>query len=171
MTVSIASSIRSRHSSEKLIPSVPIEIPSLTPIVLKRKPTKPAARTPSFTFSASCSRCILHGLPSYQTLATPTCGFCISSSESPVAYSIACDAPCDFGCVILELNLLFMGSHPLNLSPSLLIHTSVPGRLCFCRPHDEVRIVVFRVTEFLRRMLQLNCGSVAPIMRRGLFLR
>src|SRR5213596_2904423 len=138
MTVSMESAIRSRDCSEKLIPSVPIEMPSLTPIVLKRNPTSPAARTPSFTFSASCSRCMLQGLPSYQILAIPTCGFCMSSSESPVAYSIACDAPCDLGCVILELNLLFMGSHPLDLSPSLLIHTSVPGRLCFCRPHDEV---------------------------------
>src|SRR5476649_443264 len=106
ITVSIESAIRSRDWSEKLMPSVPIEMPSLTPIVLKRMPTMPAAATPSFTFSASASRCMLQGLPSYHTLAMPTCGFCMSASDMPVAYSIACDAPCDFCCVMRELNLL-----------------------------------------------------------------
>ena len=62
------------HSHLKLIPSVPIEIPSLTPIVLNRNPTIPAACTPVFTCSASCMRCMLHGLPSYQTDEMPTCG-------------------------------------------------------------------------------------------------
>ena len=41
-TVSIESAMRSRDWSEKLIPSVPIEMPSLTPMVLKRMPTRPA---------------------------------------------------------------------------------------------------------------------------------
>src|SRR5437016_10313825 len=113
------SAIRSRDCSEKLIPSVPIEMPSLTPIVLKRNPTSPATRTPSFTFSASCSRCMLQGLPSYQMLAIPTCGFCMSSSESHVAYNIACDAPCDLGCVILELNLFGSTIIPLRNSSYL----------------------------------------------------
>src|SRR5205823_2329008 len=62
-------------------------------------------RTPSFAFSASWRRCILHGFPSNQTLAMPTCGFFKSSSESPVACNIACDAPWDLGDVIFELNL------------------------------------------------------------------
>ena len=35
------------------MPSVPIEMPSLTPMVLNRMPTSPAATTPSFTWSAS----------------------------------------------------------------------------------------------------------------------
>ncbi len=85
MTVSIESAMSSRDCSEKLIPSVPIEIPSLTPMVLNRRPTNPAAATPSLTISASVSRCMLQGLPSNQTLAMPTCGFDISSSDSPVA--------------------------------------------------------------------------------------
>ena len=50
MTVSIESAIRSRDCSEKLMPSVPIEMPSLTPMVLKRMPTRPAAATPFFDF-------------------------------------------------------------------------------------------------------------------------
>src|SRR5437773_11699955 len=49
---------------------------------------------------------MLQGLPSYHTLEMPTWGLFISSSDIPVAYSIACDAPCDFGCVIFELYLL-----------------------------------------------------------------
>ena len=32
------------------MPSVPIEMPSVTPIVLNRMPTRPAAATPFFTF-------------------------------------------------------------------------------------------------------------------------
>ena len=44
--------MRSRDWSEKLMPSVPMEMPSLTPTVLKRMPTMPAAATPSFTCSA-----------------------------------------------------------------------------------------------------------------------
>ena len=77
-------------------------MPSLTPIVLNRIPTHPDSATPSFTYSASRFRCMLHGLPSYQTLAMPTCGFCRSSCDSPVASSIACDAPCMAGWVILD---------------------------------------------------------------------
>ena len=67
------------------MPSVPIEMPSLTPMVLNRIPTIPAATTPSFTLSASASRCMLQGLPSYQTLAIPTCGLFMSSAVMPVA--------------------------------------------------------------------------------------
>ena len=66
------SAIRSRDWSENDIPSVPIEIPSLTPIVLNRIPSIPAATTPSLTLSASLLRCMLQGLPSYQTLEIPT---------------------------------------------------------------------------------------------------
>ncbi len=88
------------------MPSVPMEMPSLTPIVLKRNPTMPAATTPSLTFSARCNKCMLQGLPSYHTLAMPTCGFAMSGSVMPVAYSMACDAPCALGCVMWELYLL-----------------------------------------------------------------
>jgi hypothetical protein len=46
ITVSIESAMRSRDWREYDIPGVPIEIPSDTPIVLKRMPTMPAAWTP-----------------------------------------------------------------------------------------------------------------------------
>ncbi len=67
------------------MPSVPIEMPSLTPMVLNRMPTRPAACTPSFTRSASVLRCMLQGLPSYQTLAMPTWALFMSASVRPVA--------------------------------------------------------------------------------------
>ncbi len=41
------------------MPLVPIEMPSLTPIVLNRIPTMPAACTPFFTSLASSCRCML----------------------------------------------------------------------------------------------------------------
>ncbi len=66
------------------MPSVPMEMPSLTPMVLKRMPTMPAASIPSLTFCASCSRCMLQVLPSYQTLAMPTWGLFMSASVMPV---------------------------------------------------------------------------------------
>src|SRR4030095_16606539 len=84
------------------MPSLPIERPSLTPIVLKRSPTRPAACTPSLMCAASRSRCMLQVLPSYHMLQMPTCGFCKSASVSPMPYSIACDAPWLRGCVTRE---------------------------------------------------------------------
>ncbi len=54
------------------MPSVPMDMPSETPTVLKRMPFKPAASTPSFTLAARSSRCMLQLLPSNQTLAMPT---------------------------------------------------------------------------------------------------
>src|SRR5262245_63453126 len=84
------------------MPSVPIDNPSLTPTVLKRRATSPAACTPSLTLAANRSRCILQVLPSYHMLQMPTCAFCKSASVRPMPYSIACDAPWLRGCVTRE---------------------------------------------------------------------
>ena len=46
----------------------------------------------------------LNGI-SNQTLEMPTWGLARSCSRSPVAYNIACEAPCDFGSVNCALNL------------------------------------------------------------------
>jgi hypothetical protein len=67
------------------MPDVPIDMPSETPMVLKRMPTRPAATTPSFTFAARSFRCMLQELPSYQTEAMPTCALSMSASLRPVA--------------------------------------------------------------------------------------
>ena len=88
------------------MPSVPIEIPSLTPIVLKRMPTRSAATTPCLTFSAKPFRCMLQVFPSYHTLQMPTWALAISSDDNPVPKSIACEAPWLLGCVIRRLYLL-----------------------------------------------------------------
>src|SRR5687767_13283577 len=79
-----------------------MEIPSLTPTVLNRIPTSPACSAPRFTCTPKSARCMLHGLPSYHTAPIPTCGLFRSSQESPVAISIACDAPWLAGWVMRE---------------------------------------------------------------------
>jgi len=67
------------------MPSVPIEMPSLTPMVLNRIGTMPALPTPSRTFAPRSFRCMLHGLPSNQLATIPTCGLSKSASVKPVA--------------------------------------------------------------------------------------
>lgn len=49
---------------------------------------------------------MLHGLPEYQTDEIPTCALLMSSVSRPVAYNIACEAPCDLGWVIVAEVLL-----------------------------------------------------------------
>ena len=75
----------SLEGRENLIPDVPIEIPSLTPMVLNIKPTKPDLLTPLLISFERSLRCILHGFPSYPVLAIPIKGFFKSSSLRPIA--------------------------------------------------------------------------------------
>ncbi len=74
VTSSIESAITSRLTSEARMPSVPIVMPSETAIVLNSIGVPPAARTPSFTCSASRRRWKLQGPISIQVLAMPTSG-------------------------------------------------------------------------------------------------
>ena len=85
ITVSIESAIKSLEGNEKRIPGVPIDIPSLTPMVLKIRPTKSASWVPFFISTAKSLRCMLHGFPSYPVLAIPTKGFSKSASVRPIA--------------------------------------------------------------------------------------
>jgi len=78
-------------------------MPSLTPIVLNRIPTMPAATTPSRTLAARRSRCMLQVLPSYHMLAIPTWGLSRSAGCRPVPSSIAWEAPWERGWVIRAL--------------------------------------------------------------------
>src|ERR1700761_8658209 len=87
-------------------------MPSETPIVLKRIGTRPALATESLQIWERSRRCMLHGLPSYHTDEMPTCALDMSSSLMPVAYSMACDAPWDLGCVMAADTLLSFGSSP-----------------------------------------------------------
>jgi len=108
MTVSIESAIKSLEGNEKRIPGVPIEIPSLTPMVLKISPTRSTCSVPFLTWVDKSLRCILQGLPSYPVDAIPTSGFCKSSSVKPIACSIACAAGWVGSCVTVLLYLFIL---------------------------------------------------------------
>ncbi|KAH3676070.1 hypothetical protein WICMUC_002367 [Wickerhamomyces mucosus] len=72
MMVSNESAIISLDCKEYLIPAVPIEIPSETPIELNCIDFKPALSTDFETLKFKSNKCILHGLPDHQTEPTPT---------------------------------------------------------------------------------------------------
>src|SRR2546421_1842840 len=85
MTVSIESAMISLDCKLYRIPVVPIEMPSETPMVLNCMGTRPAWETDSLTTLESCSRCMLQGLPLYQTDEMPIWGLFMSDSDRPVA--------------------------------------------------------------------------------------
>ena len=85
-TSSIESAITSRLTSEARIPSVPIVMPSEIATVLNSMGVPPAARTPSFTRSASRRRWKLQGIVSVQVFAMPTIGRCSASSSKPIPF-------------------------------------------------------------------------------------
>ena len=88
-TVSIESAITSRDTSEYFMPSVPIEMPSDTVMVLKMTLFAPAASTPAAAARARSSMCTLHGVTWLHVEQTPTTGREKSSRENPTACSIA----------------------------------------------------------------------------------
>ena len=88
ITTSTESAMTSRETSEKCIPSWPIEMPSETEMVPNSSGYPPAAWTPSFAALASRSSDRLHGVISFHELATPICGFAKSSSPIPTARSM-----------------------------------------------------------------------------------
>ncbi len=88
ITVSTESAMTSRETSEKCIPSWPMEMPSETEMVPNSNGYPPAENTPSLTAPASRSSDRLHGVISFHELATPICGLAKSSSPMPTARSI-----------------------------------------------------------------------------------
>ena len=56
---------------------------------------------------------MLHGFPVYHIEEIPTCALFNPSSVMPVAYNIACEAPCDLGCVMAAETLLSFASESL----------------------------------------------------------
>src|SRR5438874_1325300 len=89
VTSSIESAITSRLTSEAFIPSVPIETPSDTAMVLNSIGVPPAARIPAFTFSARRRWLKLQGMVSIQLCPTPISGLLRSSRVKPIARSMA----------------------------------------------------------------------------------
>ncbi len=88
ITVSTESAMTSRETSEKCMPSWPIEMPSETEMVPNSIGKPPAACTPCFTACASRWSDRLQGVISFQDDATPICGLAKSSSPMPTARSI-----------------------------------------------------------------------------------
>ena len=88
-TSSIESAITSRLTSDARMPSVPIETPSDTEIVLNSIGVPPAARMPALTRCASSRWLKLHGIVSIHVVETPTIGRARSSSVKPMPFSIA----------------------------------------------------------------------------------
>src|ERR1700682_3273323 len=88
VTSSIESAITSRLTSEAFIPSVPIETPSETAMVLNSMGVPPAARMPAFTCSARRRWLKLQGMVSIQLCPTPMSGLARSSRVKPMACSM-----------------------------------------------------------------------------------
>ena len=87
-TVSIESAITSRDTSEYFIPSVPMEMPSLTVIVPNTWGIVPASARAAIARSASGPIPTLQGVRLLCALATPTIGLAKSASPKPTARSI-----------------------------------------------------------------------------------
>ena len=128
------------------MPFVPMEIPSLTPMVLNCIPSRPALSTPSFTLWFRSIRCMLHGLPEYHTELMPTCALFMSASLIPVAYSMACDAPCDLGCVMCLLTEL----------------SSLSALAVRAAELESVRLQTIRLGSRFRGQKNLRCVPLRP---------
>ncbi len=74
----------SRLTSEDFIPACPIAMPSVTVIVVNSRGVPPAAATPFFAACAWRAKAMLQGAASFQVVATPTRGWFICSSLSPI---------------------------------------------------------------------------------------
>ena len=75
----------SRLTSDDFIPAWPIAMPSVTVIVVNSRGVPPAAATPFFAACACRDKVMLQGAASFQVVATPTSGWLIWSSVSPIA--------------------------------------------------------------------------------------
>ena len=75
----------SRLTSEDFMPSWPIAIPSVTVMVANSRGVPPASETPRLAACAWRDSEMLQGAASFQQVATPTSGWCTSSSVSPKA--------------------------------------------------------------------------------------
>src|SRR5262245_45017187 len=89
MTASTESAMTSRDTSEARMPSWPMEMPSLTAMVVNSMGNAPADRTPSLHRLARRSSGRLHGVTSFHEEATPTWPLPQSSSVMPMARSMA----------------------------------------------------------------------------------
>jgi hypothetical protein len=104
------SAMTSRDTSEYFIPSVPIEMPSLTVIVPKICGMPPASLTAASARRARPSRPALHGVMVLCALAIPMMGLPKSASPKPTARNIArLGARCTPSVIALLLSLWGIG--------------------------------------------------------------
>jgi len=85
MVSSTESAITSRDTRDDFIPAWPMAMPSVTVMVTNSRGVPCAALTPCLTTCAWRLSAMLHGAASFQQVATPTNGWAISSSPSPMA--------------------------------------------------------------------------------------
>src|SRR3954469_7525027 len=141
-TSSIESAIRSRETSDARIPSVPIDTPSETAIVLNSSGVPPARRMPSFTCRASRRWLRLHGIVSIHVVATPISGRARSASVKPAPLSIARAAARSTPSVSAAL-WRFAGSDAMRRRHLTLVECAEPGPdLLELRPRESPAIVV-----------------------------
>ena len=95
------------------MPSVPIDTPSETAIVLNSSGVPPASRIPRFTSSASSRWLRLHGIVSIHVVATPISGLARSSSVKPTPFSIE-RAPARSGPSVIAALFRLAGSGGLS---------------------------------------------------------
>src|SRR6202022_878460 len=142
VTSSIESAITSRLTSEAFMPSVPIETPSETAMVLNSIGVPPAARMPAFTFSARRRWLKLHGMVSIQLCPTPISGFPRSSRVKPIARSMA-RAPARSSPSVNRALCRFSGDAPLGsgiASPSSKPRFYRPNRYDATTPSEDSSI-------------------------------
>src|SRR3954451_11386532 len=125
-TSSIESAIRSRETSDARMPSVPIDTPSETAIVLNSSGVAPARRIPSFTCRASARWLRLHGIVSIHVVATPISGRARSASVKPAPLSIARAAARSTPSVSAAL-FRFAGSDAMRGRHLTLVECAEPG--------------------------------------------
>src|SRR4051812_11899350 len=103
------SAMTSRETREYFIPSVPIEIPSLTVVVPKSCGIAPASRIEASALRARTSSPALHGVIVLYAFAIPIIGLPKSPSPKPTARSMArFGARCTPSVMALLLSLLGM---------------------------------------------------------------
>ena len=86
---SMESAMISRLTREPFMPSVPIDTPSLTLMVLNSMGVPPPFWIPTFTCLARSRWLMLHGMVSIHVVPTPMMGLASAASSKPMALSIA----------------------------------------------------------------------------------
>src|SRR4051794_8317235 len=160
------SAISSRESSENFMPSWFMLMPSETEMVENSRAVPPASAIPVFAASTWKSWVMLQGVCSPFMLTTPTKGFAIAASSSPIARMKArCGARSSPSVVTRDRNF-FMVGRP-SRRPLALLQRRDDGRVPELR-HVELRQhprIGIDVEHFLDRLeVRRRAGIAAEII-------